>query len=70
MTEFLTHLARHGNVPASTQNQALSALLFLYKDVLKREIGWPEADVVAPLLSGFSDVISGPNWATPRRFND
>jgi integrase len=27
-------------VAASTQNQALSALLFLYKEVLKREIGW------------------------------
>jgi integron integrase len=40
MSEFLTHLARSGNVSASTQNQALSALLFLYKDVLKQEIGW------------------------------
>jgi integrase len=29
-------------VAASTQNQALSALLFLYKDVLKQEIGWLE----------------------------
>ena len=37
---FLTHLARVGNVAASTQNQALSALLFLYKEVLKQEIGW------------------------------
>src|SRR6266566_2754827 len=40
--EFLTHLARDGNVSASTQNQALSALLFLYKQVLKKEIGWLE----------------------------
>src|SRR5207248_8363448 len=39
---FLTHLAREGKVAASTQNQALSALLFLYKDVLKQEIGWLE----------------------------
>jgi integrase len=38
--EFLTDLARSGNVSASTQNQALSALLFLYKEVLKQEIGW------------------------------
>ncbi len=38
--EFLTHLAREGRVAASTQNQALSALLFLYKHVLKEEIGW------------------------------
>lgn len=40
VTAFLTHLARVGNVAASTQNQALSALLFLYKEVLKTEIGW------------------------------
>src|SRR5438094_1298706 len=42
VSEFLTHLARDGNVSASTQNQALSALLFLYKQVLKEEIGWLE----------------------------
>jgi integron integrase len=40
VTAFLTYLAREGNVAASTQNQALSALLFLYKEVLKQEIGW------------------------------
>jgi len=40
VSQFLTHLARDANVAASTQNQALSALLFLYKDVLKQEIGW------------------------------
>jgi integron integrase len=39
---FLTHLAREGKVAASTQNQALSALLFLYKEVLKQEFGWLE----------------------------
>jgi integron integrase len=38
--EFLTYLAREANVAASTQNQALSALLFLYKEVLQKEIGW------------------------------
>jgi integron integrase len=37
---FLSHLANKGKVAASTQNQALSALLFLYKEVLKQEIGW------------------------------
>jgi len=42
VTQFLTHLARDANVAASTQNQALSALLFLYKEVLKQEIGWLE----------------------------
>jgi integron integrase len=40
VSQFLTHLARDGHVAASTQNQALSALLFLYKEVLKQEIGW------------------------------
>src|SRR6202163_846778 len=42
LSTFLTHLARDGKVAASTQNQALSALLFLYKEVLKQEIGWLE----------------------------
>src|SRR5690348_3591639 len=32
--QFLTHLAVAGEVAAGTQNQALSALLFLYKEVL------------------------------------
>jgi len=34
---FLTHLAVHDGVSASTQNQALSALAFLYRDVLKHD---------------------------------
>ncbi len=36
---FLTHLAVQEKVSASTQNQALSALLFLYRHVLARPIG-------------------------------
>ncbi|MBN1477248.1 integron integrase [Candidatus Sumerlaeota bacterium] len=36
---FLTHLAVKEKVAASTQNQALSALLFLYRHVLGREVG-------------------------------
>jgi integron integrase len=36
---YLTHLADKEKVSASTQNQALSALLFLYRHVLDREIG-------------------------------
>jgi site-specific recombinase XerD len=42
ISQFLTHLARIGNVSAATQNQALSALLFLYQQVLKQEVGWIE----------------------------
>ncbi len=38
ITEFLTHLAVEKNVSASTQNQAFSALLFLYQQVLDRKL--------------------------------
>jgi integron integrase len=37
---FLTHLAVNQNVAASTQQQALSALLFLYREVLRQELPW------------------------------
>ncbi len=37
---FLTHLAVEGEVAASTQNQALSALLFLYREVLQQDLPW------------------------------
>ncbi len=37
---FLSHLAVQRNVAASTQNQAKSALLFLYKEVLGSELPW------------------------------
>ena len=39
INEFLTHLAVKKRVAASTQNQALCAILFLYREVLKREVG-------------------------------
>ena len=37
---FLTHLAVKGRVSASTQNQAKSALLFLYREVLHQQLPW------------------------------
>jgi site-specific recombinase XerD len=37
---FLTHLAADRHVAASTQNQALSALLFLYQQFLQRKLGF------------------------------
>jgi integron integrase len=40
VSEFLSSLAINGRVAASTQNQALNALLFLYKEVLRRELGF------------------------------
>jgi len=38
--QFLTHLAVHRKVSAATQNQALQALLFLYRHVLQIELPW------------------------------
>lgn len=45
VSAFLTHLAVDRHVAASTQNQALSALLFLYRHVLDKDFGWLD-DVV------------------------
>ena len=44
---FLSHLATEGRVAASTQNQALSALLFLYREVLAVELPWLDGVVRA-----------------------
>jgi integrase len=40
VTAFLNHLARERGVAAATQNQALSALLFLYREVLGTPLAW------------------------------
>ena len=40
VASFLTYLATVRKVAASTQNQAASAILFLYRDVLGLDIGW------------------------------
>jgi integron integrase len=45
VTRFLSSLAVEGRVAASTQNQALGALLFLYRDVLELDLPWLD-DVV------------------------
>lgn len=39
ISAFLTHLAVERKVSSSTQNQALCAIVFLYKNVIKKEIG-------------------------------
>jgi integron integrase len=49
INEFLTHLAIEGKVSASTQNQALAALLFLYRHVLGVDPG-----DLGPLVRGKS----------------
>src|SRR3569833_3417302 len=48
VNRFLTHLAAQRDVSASTQNQALSAILFLKKEVLNQQLGW---------LDGFERVF-------------
>jgi len=40
VTAFLSALANHDRVSAATQNQALAALLFLYREVLGVELPW------------------------------
>jgi integron integrase len=40
VTAFLSALANHDRVSAATQNQALAALLFLYREVLRIELPW------------------------------
>lgn len=38
VTQFLTHLAVNEQVAATTQNQALNAIIFLYRVVLQQEL--------------------------------
>ena len=45
--QFLSGLATDRHVSASTQNQALNAILFLYRDVLRKEIGYIDGVVRA-----------------------
>lgn len=39
---FLNHLAVERHVSSSTQNQALQGILYLYKNVLQKDVGWVE----------------------------
>jgi len=47
ITRFLSSLALEGRVSASTQDQALSALLFLYREVLEQDLPWLDGIVRA-----------------------
>jgi len=63
---FLSSLATDGHVSASTQNQALAALLFLYRVVFEVDLPWlddPEAFRTA-LMSFLSRSISGGTLAS------
>ena len=45
--KFLNHLAVERNVSASTQNQALQGILFLYKEIIHKDVGWVD-DIKRP----------------------
>ena len=55
---FLSALAVEDKVAASTQNQALSALLFLYRDALKQELPWIDGVVRAKRPARLPVVLS------------
>jgi integron integrase len=58
LNHFLTHLAVEGRVAVSTQRQALSAILFLYRQVLKIEIDWLDDVVRARQPRRLPNVLS------------
>ena len=58
MRAYLTHLAVDKNVAASTQNVALAALLFLYKEVLEQDLGQIEKVVRAKRPKRLPVVLS------------
>ncbi len=56
--DFLNHLAVEREVSASTQSQALSALLFMYRDVLDRDVAWIDGMVRAKAPRRLPVVLS------------
>ena len=74
VTRFLSSLAVDRHVGASTQNQALAALLFLYRDVLGHGIGWlgdivhAKRSVRLPVVLSRAEVRAVLGWmdGTPR----
>ncbi|MBM3153648.1 MAG: integron integrase [Chloroflexi bacterium] len=55
---FITHLATDRKVSSSTQNQALSAILFLYRHVLQKELNLPADLIRAKKTSHLPTVLS------------
>ena len=55
---FITHLATQRTVSASTQNQALSAVLFLYRHVLQKEIDLPSNTIRAEKSKTLPTVLT------------
>jgi integron integrase len=58
VTRFLSGLAEAGRVSASTQTQALSAILFLYRNVMRSEFPWLTRVVRAPRRTRLPVVLT------------
>jgi integron integrase len=58
LRDFLSHLAVDRNVAASTQNQAKSALLFLYREVLQIELPWLDEVIAAKAAKRLPVVLT------------
>lgn len=58
--EYITYLATELNLAASSQNQALSAILFLYRHVLKIELDFPKQNLRAKKSEHLPTVLSKP----------
>ena len=63
---FLTALAVEGRVAASTQNQAMAALLFLYQHVLEKSLGSIDA-LAGEAVAGRALARRGPRRVRPHR---
>jgi site-specific recombinase XerD len=61
VSSFLSYLAVERHVSASTQNQALSAILFLYREVLEQEIEWITDAIRAQKPKRLPVVFTVPN---------
>jgi integron integrase len=60
INQFLTHLAVNKKVSVSTQNQALSAILFLYQRVLDKSLEWVNPNVHAKKPKRLPVVLTDP----------
>ena len=58
LRDFLSHLAVDRNVAGATQNQAKSALLFLYREVLKIELPWLDEVIAAKTAKRLPVVLT------------
>ena len=68
VTQALAMLANERRVSVSTRNQALSALLVLYREVLAVDLPWLPASGVKVIQLGFAEAGSSPSleikWST------